>query len=345
MQTLQIDALTKRFRQLANARELLAAPRRRQERTALDALSFEVSEGELFGVLGENGAGKTTLIRILATALLPTSGSARVDGYDVVEASGHVRERIGLVSSEERSFYWRLTGRQNLEFFAALVHLPRDRARRRIDELLDAIQIGEVADQPFRTYSTGTRHRFSIARGLLTDPRVLLLDEPTRSLDPLAADAVRALIRDRLVRDEGRTGLIATHSLAEAEAICDRIAIIRRGRLVASGTVDELSRSVGLGSVAAVVVDGASSAFTDAVADVAGVLSAESVEGAASKVIVRLDARDGVLDSLLRGAIAAGGTIESCVTIGPTLEDVYRRVLTDEELAEPSIDDERRAPA
>jgi ABC-2 type transport system ATP-binding protein len=280
------------------------------------------------GLLGENGAGKTTVIRMLVTTLLPTSGEARVGGFDVVREPRRVREIIGLVSSDERSFYWRLTGRQNLAFFAALYHLPAGVASRRIDELLEIVGVAGEADRPFHLYSTGTRHRFSIARGLLTDPEVLFLDEPTRSLDPVAADEVRALVRERIVRQMGRTALMATHSLTEAEEICDRVAIIRSGRLVAAGTVAQLRRQFGLATTCEIAIDGGVDIDPAAIAGLRGVLDAMVVaDGSSTRLELMFERGGAPLDLVLRELHRAGVVVRGCATREPTLEEVYRLAL------------------
>lgn len=197
---------------------------------ALADLSLRVEPGEVFGLLGPNGAGKTTLLKVLATLLLPSEGGARVDGADLVRQPGAVRRRVGLATGDERTFYWRLTGRENLEFFSGLRGLSPAAARRRAAAVLESVDLVEQADEIVGRYSTGMRQRLAIARALVGDPPVLLLDEPTRSLDPVAAARVQALIR-RLSREEGRTVLLATHQLGEAAAACDRIGILVAGVL------------------------------------------------------------------------------------------------------------------
>ena len=221
-QAIEAQALTKRFRKLQTYRDLLLYPWQPADHLAVDQVSLRIERGELFGLLGQNGAGKTTLIKMLCTALLPTSGNASVMGYDVVKQARQVRERIGLVNGEERSFYWRLTGRQNLEFFAALYHVPGALAQRRIDDLVRRVGLSEDADRPFRTYSSGMRQKLGIARGLLGAPQVLFMDEPTRSLDPISAQSMRQLVAEYIIGELECTVILATHSMAEAEELCDR---------------------------------------------------------------------------------------------------------------------------
>jgi ABC-2 type transport system ATP-binding protein len=327
LSSIEVHGLTKRFRRLRTYRDLATYAWRRRDIVALDDLTFDVREGELFGLLGENGAGKTTAIRVLATTLLPTSGVARVGGFDVVHETTRVREIIGLVTSEERSFYWRLSGRQNLEFFAALYHLPQAAAKRRISELLEAIGIEDVADDRFHTYSTGTRHKFALVRGLLTEPRVLFLDEPTRSLDPIAAADVRRLVNDRIVREMGRTVLLATHSLAEAEAMCGRLAIVRQGSVVATGSVDELRRQFHLATQVELRVRAASGSLFSELARLPGVdrVASDDMDGAT--VLLEITTQDGTLDRVLRYVLDAGAIVQACETREPTLEAIYRRAL------------------
>ncbi|UEC42610.1 MAG: hypothetical protein METHAR1v1_740008, partial [Methanothrix sp.] len=152
--------------------------------TPVAGVDLLIRKGEVFGILGPNGAGKTTLIKILCTLVLPTAGAAKVNGYDVVRESGRVRDSIGLVTTDERSFYWRLTGRQNLEFFASLHNFYSDDGREIVEELLEVVDLKDAADVRFLNYSAGMKQRMAIARGLLNDPAVLFMDEPTRSLDP-----------------------------------------------------------------------------------------------------------------------------------------------------------------
>ncbi|HJW88439.1 MAG TPA: ABC transporter ATP-binding protein, partial [Dehalococcoidia bacterium] len=237
---IRTSALIKRFPRERGYKALFRGLLGRQEQvTAVAGVDMEVREGELFGLLGPNGSGKTTLMKLLCTLILPTSGKATVFGHDVVRDEQKVKEMVGLVSAEERSFFWRLTGRENMEFFGALYRLSGARLRENIDELLDMVGLQDQADMRFQNYSTGMRQKLAIARGLLGQPRLLFVDEPTRSLDPLSARAVRQFLRDKVVCS-GRTMVLATHHLGEAEQLCDRLAIMHRGRVLACGTIPEL---------------------------------------------------------------------------------------------------------
>ena len=198
---------------------------------ALDGVSLRVEPGEVVALLGPNGAGKSTLIRILGTTVLPDSGTATVSGHDVVRDAVAARRSMGLMIADERSHYWRISGRRNLAFFAALVGLPRHEAATRTEQLLEAVGLSHAADRPVLGYSSGMRARLSLARALLADPPLLLLDEPTRNLDPLAASRFRESTT-RLVA-ERRTGILfATHDLHEAVAISTRVLVLSAGRTV-----------------------------------------------------------------------------------------------------------------
>ncbi|MBI5870189.1 MAG: ABC transporter ATP-binding protein [Actinobacteria bacterium] len=208
--------------------------------TAVRDISLSIERGEIFGLLGPNGAGKTTLTKMLCTLLLPTSGSASICGFDLARQQAKVKSRIALISSEERSFYWRLSGRQNLDFFAALHGLSKKTAQKRISEVLEIVEMSDAADRRFQEYSTGMKQRMGLARGLLADPEVFFMDEPTKGLDPIAAWQLHEFIRNRLAA-AGKTVVIATHHLAEAEQICDRVGIMYNGGMLASGPVKELT--------------------------------------------------------------------------------------------------------
>ena len=216
---LRLAGLEKRFGKLA----------------ALRGVDLEVPWGAIVAVLGPNGAGKSTLLRILATTVLPDSGHAEVAGHDVVSDSAAARRALGLVLGDERSWYWRLTGRDNLEFYAALHGLRRPAARRRADELLAAVDLASAADRRFDRYSSGMRARLALARALLHEPPVLCLDEPTATLDPVAAASFRALVRRQA--DTGRAVLFTTHDLHEAAAVASNVVVLAAGKVAA--TVDD----------------------------------------------------------------------------------------------------------
>jgi ABC-2 type transport system ATP-binding protein len=209
---------------------------------ALDGLSLRIEYGEVHGLLGPNGAGKSTLMKLLSTVLLPTSGRAEVCGYDVVAATRMVRPLIAVVFGGERGLYPRLTARQNLQYWAALYGLSGKSARLRVEDLLDRFTLRARAADRVETYSAGMRQRLHLARGLIGNPRVLLLDEPTNGLDPVAATGLRDTIREIVA--QGRTVLMATHDMHEAEILCDRVSLIGNGRLITTECPRRLSHRV-----------------------------------------------------------------------------------------------------
>ena len=232
--------LTKKFAMQKGFTEFLMHPFRKDEITAVEKANIKIGKGELFGILGPNGAGKTTLIKLLCTLILPTEGTAYVNGYNIAEESGKVRESIGFITADERSFYWRLTGQQNLKFFASLHNFYSFDAQKRVDELLDIVGLKNRADDRFLSYSAGMKQRMAIARGLLNDPEVVFMDEPTKGLDPGAAQNLREFIKKRIVKEQGKTVFLSTHHLGEAEQLCDRIAIIDEGEIMVIGSPEEL---------------------------------------------------------------------------------------------------------
>jgi ABC-type multidrug transport system ATPase subunit/ABC-type multidrug transport system permease subunit len=228
--------LTKRFPQSRGWRSLFS---RRIGQPVVNSVNLKVAYGELFGLVGPNGAGKTTLIKMLTTLILPTSGSAYVNGYSLREDTA-IKGTIGLVTSDERSFYWRLTGRQNLEFFASLHAMSTQQAQAQINEILELVGLENEGDKPFQNYSTGMRQRLSIGRALLSQPKLLFLDEPTKGLDLTATKQLHTLVRDKLTRQHGITIFMTSHNLEEVERLCDRVAVMNNGRIRACDTIKNL---------------------------------------------------------------------------------------------------------
>jgi len=237
---IEVRGVTKRYRKERRMRDVLLHPRRSEWVDVLKGLDLEVRSGEVFGILGANGSGKTSLIKILATLVLPTSGTARVFGRDVTRDPQAVISRLGLVLSDERSFYWRLTVRQNLSFFAVLNELSGGAREDRIDELIDIVGIREWEHRPFSDLSSGIRQRAAIARAMLTDPALLLMDEPTSSMDLRAAEEFRIWIREELVERCKKTILLVTHIASEAEELCTRIGLLIDGKLETLGSPAEI---------------------------------------------------------------------------------------------------------
>ena len=216
--------------------------RRVKEVLAVDDLSFEVAAGELFGLLGPNGAGKTTTVKMLTTLLIPTAGTARVMGLDVVRDADALRGRIGFIFGGERGLYWRLSGIDNLRYFASLYHVDPGVSKQRIPYLLELVGLGDRGPEKVEGYSRGMKQRLHIARTLLHDPPLLFLDEPTIGLDPVGAREIRQVVRDLQAAD--KTILLTTHYMFEADALCQRVAVINHGRLVALDTPQGLKRLV-----------------------------------------------------------------------------------------------------
>ena len=249
---------------------------RRQNRTvtAVDKLNLEIRKGELFGLLGRNGAGKTTLVKILCTLLPPDEGTASVNGFDVVKQSMQVKQSIGTIFSVgERGFFWRLTGYGNLEFYAAVYNVPRHGRRERIMEVLDLVGMKDNAFEVFQKYSGGMKRKLALARALLPDPPILLLDEPTTGLDVVSSRNIREFIRNDLSRKAGKTVLYTTHYIEEAAQICDRIAIMHKGQLIALGTPDSLKGMAKKGEVLDVIVKNISAIQVNALRGIDGVIS------------------------------------------------------------------------
>jgi len=314
------DTLSKVYIKRRALREMVLHPLAPAERVAaLRDVSLEVQRGEIFGLLGPNGAGKTTLLKILACLVLPTRGQALVDGANVGEADRQVKRSIGFVTSDERSFYWRLTGRENLEFFARLYGLGGRSGHRRTRDLLREMDLDEVADRQFMSYSSGMKQRMSIARALLHDPPILCLDEPTRSLDPIAAKHLRSFVTRRLHGEAGKTILLATHNLQEAEEMCSRLVVLERGRILRQGTIAEVTAGLPGRDLYLLVVRGLD-AFPE---DARWSAQVERKEAAAIRFEVSVDRGGDALSDLLRTIRAGGASILGCTRREPSLQDVF----------------------
>ena len=212
----------------------------KRERTLiLNNVNFEVREGEIFGIVGPNGAGKTTILKILCHLTPPTSGAVTICGFDSEKDWRKIIDRIGYCISEERSFFWRLTGKQNLEFFANLLEVPPELAKDRIDGLLSFLELKDAAGDRFVNYSSGMKQRMAVARSLLSDPDVLVMDEPTRGLDPRGASRLRNFIKE-YVANNGKTAIVTTNIVSDIENLCQRIAALNHGRIIATGTISEI---------------------------------------------------------------------------------------------------------
>jgi ABC-2 type transport system ATP-binding protein len=293
--------------------------KRRPEVVALSGVSLRVAAGEVHGLLGPNGAGKTTLVKVLSTVLLPTSGTARVMGHDIVEETAAVRPLIGIVIGGDRGLYSRLTARQNLAYWAALYRLAPADGRAQADALLARVGLDGRADDRVQSFSRGMRQRLHLARGMINDPRVLFLDEPSTGMDPVAAREFRAIVRE--LAAEGRTVFLTTHDMAEAEAVCDRVTLIDRGQLLATESPSALSRLASQNERIECV--GASDAVIDGVGSLAGV---ERVTITAESARIHLET-EAAVGEVMRWLVAAGVT--SVRVTRPSLEEVYLGMVGD----------------
>jgi ABC-2 type transport system ATP-binding protein len=296
--------------------------------TALDGVDLEVPAGELFGLLGPNGAGKTTLIKILTTLLLPTSGTARVAGFDVVTETRRIRRIMNMVAGGEQSGYGILTVREQLWMFSQFYGLGTREGWRRVDELLDLVGLGEQRLQRVSALSTGQRQKLNLARGLVNDPWVLFLDEPTLGLDVAAARDVREHFRRWRAAVPGRTALLTTHYMAEADELCDRVAIVDRGRILALGTPAELKHRVQKESIFRIQVDDLPGGV-EPLARLPGVLAANlqaagsgTVDPSGVTISLAL-AEDGALAGVVAALAEAGARLRGLEKSEPTLEDVF----------------------
>ena len=220
--------------------------RKPRQTLALNDVSLTVEKGEIMGLLGPNGAGKTTLIKILSTLVTADSGKGSISGLSLATQSLAIRHKIGMVSTNDRTFYWRLSGRENLDFFATLYNLHGAIKRQQIEKALQLTGMEDKAESRFMSYSSGQKQRLAIARAMLADPEILLMDEATTSLDPIATRKLLTFTKETLARQEQKTIIWCTHNLYEAEDICDRVTILHRGKVLYSGRLEDIPDSTSL---------------------------------------------------------------------------------------------------
>lgn len=295
-----------------------------REIVAVEDVSFEIQEGELFGLLGPNGAGKTTTTKMLTTLLIPTSGAAAVKGFDVVKDADQVRRRIGFIFGGERGLYWRLSGIDNLRYFASLYNVDPDATKKRIEYLLDMVGLNGRGEEKVQGYSRGMKQRLHVARTLLHNPDILFLDEPTLGLDPVGAREFRQVILN--LQSERKTILLTTHYMFEADALCDRIAVINHGRIIALDTPGGLKSQVRDMNVVEVETFGLPEPILEKLRSLPFV-DALSVEDH--------DQKQMLLVQTVRGAEAVpdimsaieGQRVGRVVVREPTLEDAYVRLV------------------
>jgi len=300
--------------------------RKQEIKVAVDHVNIKVGSRELFGLLGPNGAGKTTMIKMLCTLIYPTEGTALVNGYDVGKEGFMVRRSVSTVLGPERGFWWRLSGRQNLEFLAAMYDVPRAVASERIGELLKLLDMVKDADRTFQKYSMGQKRKLTLAKALLPDATVLLLDEPTIGLDPTISRDIRKFIKEKVVREDGKTVLLTTHYMEEADQICDRIAIIHEGKVAAVGTPSEIKDAVREKVTIELKVMDCPANICEALGGIDGVTDAISTSHEPSglqTIRVGIVAMEETLQRIIELTLQAGGKIQSIKTEAPTLEDAF----------------------
>jgi ABC-2 type transport system ATP-binding protein len=299
---------------------------RRKNKTvrAVNDISFDVADGELFGLLGPNGAGKTTSVKMLTTLLIPTAGTARILGYDIIKDAEALRPRIGFIFGGERGLYWRLNATDNLRYFASLYYIDPAVARKRVPYLLEMVGLKDRADEKVEGYSRGMRQRLHIARALLHDPEILFLDEPTMGLDPVGARELRQTVRN--LQDEKKTILLTTHYMFEADALCQRIAVINQGKIVALDTPQKIRETVKDLSVVEIEVFGIPPQVVEKVKALQVVESA-SVENRDQRqlLIVHTSRSAEAIPVLI--AELNGLKLGRVTSREPTLEDAYVRLV------------------
>jgi ABC-2 type transport system ATP-binding protein len=321
MNPVEVSQLSKTF----EAREGKLFRKVRKSIVAVAGVDFTVPKGEILGLLGPNGAGKTTTIKMLCTLITPTSGDAYINGFSIAKDQQKVRENLGVMLTGERTLYWKLTGEENLEYFAALYHLESTYAKKRIDDLLELVGLKERHDTLVENYSTGMRIRLSFAKALLNDAPVLLFDEPTASLDPQSSHLIRDMIRD--LKRERHAIILTTHNMEEADALSDRVAIIDHGKIVNLGSPSELKQRVKSSDIIEIearnLVEqtvGSLQSFSE-VSKVALIPTASTSETELLRVHVEKGKE--VLPKILEFLVRKQVTITKVSFIEPTLEDVF----------------------
>ena len=268
---IQTINLTKTFTSKAQSSETKFFNRKKISVNAVDSLNLEIKRGELFGLLGPNGAGKTTLVKMLCTLLPPDGGTALINGHDIIKEQMKVKQSLGtLFSVGERGFFWRLNGYRNLEFFAAIYNVPRQKRRKRILEVLDLVGLENNTFQLYQKYSGGMKRKLALARTLLPDPPIILLDEPTTGLDAISSRNIREFVK-KTVQETGKTVLYTTHYIEEAAQICTKIGIMKQGKIVALDTPDALKDKIKNGEVIYVVLEEISSVQIEKMRSLQGV--------------------------------------------------------------------------
>lgn len=290
---------------------------------AVDDISFDVKKGEIFGLLGPNGAGKSTTIRMLSTLARPTKGTATIGGYDIVKNDNDVRGLIGIVS-EKMMMYNRLTARENLWFFGSLFNMPKDVLEKRIDELLELVQLSKWKNSQVGTFSTGMRQRMNVIRALLNLPQMLFLDEPTLGLDPQSTVEIREFIK-KINRENSTTILITTHMMSEADLLCDRIGIMDHGKIVALDTSTNLKKLIS-GANTTILKLEIANLTPELITMIRSLKCVETVSQDNSTHIKVHAHGDEAFDTIIDAIRAKKAKIDSIENLQPTLEDVFLHI-------------------
>jgi ABC-type multidrug transport system ATPase subunit len=317
-----VEGVRKHFRKGSGWRDAFG---KGQEKLALDGVDLHAARGEVVGLLGPNGAGKTTLIRVLCGLVIPDAGTAWVNGHDVLSNSREARRTMGLVYGDERNFYWRLSLLENLQFYAAIYGVEGRVARRRIDEFLELFDLVEARNSRMYTLSSGMKQRAAIARGLIMDPELVIMDEPSRSLDPVGAAELHKLVVER-VADGRRTVLLATNVMREAELLCDRLVLIDHGRNVMTGTLQDFRRRLHGEVSYEVVVRGAADGWRAGLGLLPGVNELEFIAGEDSldHIRMRVDPDGQGLTRALAHLVEHQAEIRSCTMRELSLDEIFQ---------------------
>jgi ABC-2 type transport system ATP-binding protein len=292
-----------------------------KEITALKDITLDIARGKIFGLLGPNGAGKTTLIKCLTTLLLPTKGTAWLNGFQLERDENRLRASIGCMLMGDRGLYWKLTGRENLDFFGALYQIPPHARKNQTAKIIELLNLGDIAERTVETYSSGQKMKLAFGKALINDAPILILDEPTNTLDLPSARELRAIVRS--LNQQGRTIVYTTHLMSEAEELCERVAIIDHGQVIAQGTIPELKASLnreGVTKVEGVIPDPALAAARA----LDGVSSAAlSTRDNAQELVVVSPNPRALLPQLIRALMDNGAVLEQIAPTEVTLEDVF----------------------
>jgi len=305
----------------------------RDEILAVNDVSFKIEKSELFGLLGPNGAGKTTLIKMLCTLLWPSEGTAKINGYNIKKYPRQVRASTGTVLDIEMGWYGRLSCRQNLFFYAQINGIPPSQVGRKVSEVLHTVGLADRADERYQKLSSGMRRKLDIARALLSDPPVLLLDEPTIGMDPQSSRDLRQFIKQRLCKEQKRTILLTTHNMNEAEEICDRVAIMHKGKIMAIDKPKEIKRLVKPESRIIAIAGKISSRVVSRVAKLEEITSLTIKQDSTFPNSLRIEAcvKDLAISSEISKIITeSGGLLYSITFMEPTLEEALIKLTTEE---------------